>query len=155
MKRNLLKAFTMFGLLVTISLASAVASAQTQAANKVIATIPFEFSVGYMTMPAGDYSVQVIATYGDALMIKSADSRVSALRLSEATSRDKEKSHARLIFNRYGDKYFLSEVWNGVDKIGRRVIKSIDERAVEADSNANREAAHASSERVEVAALLR
>ena len=155
MKRNLLKAFTMLMLLVVLSLASAVASAQTPAANKVVATIPFEFNVGYKTMPAGDYSVQIIATANDALMIKNADSSVSALRLSEATSREKEKSHARLIFNRYGDKYFLSEVWNGVDKIGRRLIKSGDERAAEADANANREAAHASSERVEVAALLR
>ena len=155
MKSNLLKAFTMLMLLVILSLASAVASAQTQAANKVVATIPFEFSVGYKTMPAGEYSVQVVATAGDALMIKSADSSVSALRLSEATSREKEPSHARLIFNRYGDKYFLSEVWNGVDPIGRRLIKSGDERAAEADANANREAAHASSERVEVAALLR
>ena len=155
MKSNLLKAFTMLMLLVILSLASAVASAQTQAANKVVATIPFEFSVGYKTMPAGEYSVQVVATAGDALMIKSADSSVSALRLSEATSREKEQPHARLIFNRYGDKYFLSEVWNGVDRIGRRLIKSGDERAAEADANANREAAHASSERVEVAALLR
>jgi methionine-rich copper-binding protein CopC len=155
MKRNLLKAFTMLMLLVVLSLASAVASAQTPAANKVVASVPFEFSVGYKTMPAGDYSVQIIATANDALMIKNADSSVSALRLSEATSREKDKSHARLIFNRYGDKYFLSEVWNGVDKVGRRLIKSDDERAAEADANANREAAHASYERVEVAALLR
>ena len=155
MKSYLLKAFTMLMLLVVLSLASAVASAQTQAANKVVATIPFEFNVGYKTMPAGEYSVQVVATAGDALMIKSADDPVSALRLSEATSREKKQSHARLIFNRYGEKYFLSEVWNGVDPIGRRLIKSGDERAAEADANANREAAHASSERVEVAALLR
>ncbi len=155
MKRNLLKAFTMLMLLVTLSLASAVVSAQTQAANKVVATIPFEFSVGYKTFPAGEYSVQVIPTAGDALMIRSADASESALRLSETTSRDKDKSHARLIFNRYGDKYFLSEVWNGVDKVGRRLIKSGDERAAEAEANANREASHASNERVEVAALLR
>jgi len=160
MKNGFVKAFTMLAAVVVIALATAVASgkAQTTGANKLIANIPFEFNVGYKTMPAGEYSVQTIVSAGDALLIRSADAKLSALRLSEATSRIKDKKQARLVFHLYGDRYFLAEVWNGVDDIGRKLLKSDDERAVEREfvsTSAERESAHASYQRIEIAAVLR
>src|SRR4051812_2350297 len=113
MKSELVKALTMVTVVLVLALGTAIASGQPQTANKVVANIPFEFNVGYKTMPAGEYSVQTLASAGDSLMIKNADSTVCALRLSEATSRIKDKGHARLVFHRYGDRYFLAEVWNG------------------------------------------
>jgi hypothetical protein len=158
MKKDLLKGFTMLVLVAVLALSTAVVSGQSTNANKVSANIPFEFSVGYKTMPAGEYTVQIIATAADALLIKSAAANLSALRLSEATSRIKDKSHARLIFHRYGDRYFLAEVWNGVDDTGRQLLKSEDERAVEREfaiASAGSESAHAAYQRVEIAAVLR
>ncbi|HEY6232254.1 MAG TPA: hypothetical protein VIW64_13420 [Pyrinomonadaceae bacterium] len=157
MKNQLVKALTMVTAVLALALGTAVASGQPQSANKVVANIPFEFNVGYKTMPAGEYSVQIVASAGDALLIKNADSTMSALRLSEATSRVKDKSHARLVFHRYGDRYFLAEVWNGVDDIGRQLLKSDDERAIEREtaSAANGESAHANYQRIEIAAVLR
>lgn len=131
MKKELLKGFTMLMLIVVIALATAVASANAQSSNKVFADIPFEFSVGYKTLPTGEYSVQTVASSGNALVIRSADAKVSALRLSEATDRMKNKSHARLVFHRYGERYFLAEVWNGADTSGRQLLKSLEERAIE------------------------
>jgi hypothetical protein len=158
MKKELLKGFTMLVLVAVLAFSTAIASGQSANANKVSANIPFEFNVGYKTMPAGEYTVQTVVTAGDALLIKSADATISALRLSEATSRIKDKKHARLVFNRYGDRYFLAEVWNGVDDIGRQLLKSSDERAVEREfaiASAQSEAAHATYQRVEIAAVLR
>ncbi|HEV2826898.1 MAG TPA: hypothetical protein VGW76_04790 [Pyrinomonadaceae bacterium] len=158
MKKELLKGFTMLVLVAVLAFSTAVASGQSTNANKVIANIPFEFNVGYKTMPAGEYSVQTVATAGDALLIKNANANLAALRLSEATGRNKDKSHARLVFHRYGDRYFLAEVWNGVDDIGRQLLKSEDERAVEREfaiASADREAAHATYQRIEIAAVLR
>jgi hypothetical protein len=131
MKKELRKGFTMLMLIVVLSLATAVVSAKPQSANRVVANIPFEFSVGYKTMAAGEYSVRTVSSAGDALMIQSADGTSSAVRLSDATERAKDKSHARLVFHKYGDRYFLAEVWNGADRTGRQLLKSQEERAIE------------------------
>ena len=161
MKREFLKGFTMLVLIVTIALATAVVSANAQSnANKVVADVPFEFSVGYKALPAGTYSVQSIVSAGDGLLIQSTDGKTSALRLSEATRRIKEKPQARLVFHRYGERYFLAEVWNGVDNTGRQLTKSQEERAIAderilASAKENAHAANDIYEIVEVLALLR
>jgi hypothetical protein len=158
MKKELVKGFTMLMLVVVLALATAVASANAQSANKVVADIPFEFSVGYKTMPAGEYIVQTVATAGDALMIRSADNKTSALRLSESTERLKNKTHARLVFHRYGERYFLAEVWNGANNFGRQLLKSQEERGIEselANIASTSDQAQSSYEIVEVVAVLR
>ena len=160
MKREFLKGFTMLVLIVTLALATAGVSANAQpTANRVVANVPFEFSVGYKTLPAGDYSVQSIVSC-DGLLIQSGDGKVSALRLSDTTRQIKDKPKARLVFHRYGERYFLAEVWNGVENAGRQLTKSQEERAIanELMLAAARENAHATKdiyEIVEVAAVLR
>jgi hypothetical protein len=161
MRREFLKGFTMLALIVTLAFATAVVSANGQStANKVVANVPFEFSVGYKALPSGTYSVQSIVSAGDGLLIQSTDGKISALRLSEATQPIKEKSQARLLFRRYGERYFLAEVWNGIDNTGRQLTKSQEERAIAnelmlASAKENAHAAGAIYEIVEVTALLR
>ena len=158
MKKELLKGFTMLLLVVVIALATAVASANAQSAKNVVADIPFEFSVGYKTMPAGEYSVRSIVSAGDALMIQSADAKVTALRQSEATTKMKNNNHARLVFHRYGERYFLAEVWNGADSAGRQLLKSQEERTIEselASISSQGQTAKSTFEIVEVAAINR
>ena len=161
MKREFLKGSMMLVLIVTLALTTAVASANAQLnANKVVADVPFEFSVGYKALPAGTYSVQSIVRAGDRLLIQSTDGKISALRLSEATQRIKERPQARLVFHRYGERYFLAEVWNGIDNTGRQLKKSQEERAIAdelmlASAKENAHAANDIYEIVEVLALLR
>ena len=161
MKREFLKGFTMLVLVVTLALTLAVVSANGQStANKVVANVPFEFSVGYKMLPAGDYSVQSIVSAGNGLLIQSTDGKISALRLSEATRQIKERTKARLVFHRYGQRYFLAEVWNGVDNAGRQLTKSQEERTIASELMlaSAKENAHANNdlyEIVEVAAVLR
>lgn len=131
MKKELLKGLTMLSLIVVLALATAVASANAQTANKVIASVPFEFSVGYKSMPAGEYAVRSLTSAGDAVMIQSADAKLSALRQTEATVQLKNNNHARLIFHRYGERYFLAEVWSGAGNTGRQLMKSQEEREIE------------------------
>jgi len=136
MKKELVKGFTMLMLVVGLALATAVVSANAQSAksaNKVVADIPFEFSVGYKTMPAGEYLVRSLLSAEDALMIQSADAKVSALRQTEATAQMKNKTNARMVFHRYGERYFLAEVWNGAGSTGRQLFKSQEERALESE----------------------
>lgn len=162
MKKEFLKGITMLLSIVALAFATAVASSaqssnkSAKSAQQVIADIPFEFSIDYKTMPAGEYTVQTVATAGDALFIQSADGRTSALRPSEATERLQNNVAARLVFHRYGQRYFLAEVWTGGDAVGRRLTKSRDELAIEselASTISKSELAQSSYEAVEVQAI--
>ena len=157
MKKELLKGFSMLVLLLVLALATAVASTNAQSSNKVVADIPFEFSVGYKTMPAGEYAVRTVTSSGNALMIQSADGKLAAVRLSDETERAKNNSHARLVFHRYGQRYFLAEVWNGIDKTGRQLLKSSEESAIERElaNIAKSESPKDTYETIEVIASLR
>ncbi|HEV7743366.1 MAG TPA: hypothetical protein VGO56_00080 [Pyrinomonadaceae bacterium] len=159
MKKEMLGSFTTLVLMLTIAIASSAVSVNAQTpTNKVVAKVPFEFSVGYKSMPAGEYAVQTISSASNGLLIQSTDGTISALRLSEETDRIKDKSQVRLVFHRYGEHYFLAEVWNGANT-GRRLAKSQEESAIADEFTLTfaRESAHAGViyEIVEVLAVLR
>jgi hypothetical protein len=70
----------------------------------------------------------------------------------------KDKKHARLVFHRYGERYFLAEVWSGLDVSGRQLVKSQEERAIEqelANLATNGNSAAAAYEVVELVAIVR
>ena len=157
MRKQLLRGLTGLSLILVLALASAVSAAKPQASIKVVANIPFEFSLGYKTMPAGEYSVQAM-TDGNGLLIQSSDGKTSAIRLSNAVESTKTQSHARLVFHRYGERYFLAEVWNGSDTTGRELLRSQEEKNIEselASNSAKDESAKTTYETVEVIAALR
>jgi Tfp pilus assembly protein PilE len=158
MKKELLKGFTMLTLMVVLALATAVASANAQSPHRVVADIPFDFSVGYKIMPAGGYTVRTVSTTGNSLMIQTADGRMAAVRLSDETERAKNIPPARLVFHRYGERYFLAEVWNGFDKTGRQLLKSQEESSLGSELariSAKTETAKNTYETVEVLAVPR
>ena len=160
MKKEMLKGFTMLALVLMLALAWYAVSVNAQtSSNKVVASVPFEFSVGYKSMPAGEYAVQTISSASNGLLIQSTDGKISALRLSDETDRIKEQSQARLVFHRYGEHYFLAEVWNGANT-GRRLAKSQEESAIAdefilASAGENAHAKTVIYETVEVLAVLR
>ena len=106
MKRQIAKSVTM-ALLLTLTLVTAVATTNGQSRGNVRARVPFGFIVGEKMLAAGAYE---IVPMGDALSIKRVDSKAGAIRLAMTTSPN-EKAPARLVFHRYGDRYFLAEVW--------------------------------------------
>jgi hypothetical protein len=134
--------------------AQSVNSAAKSSISRLVADIPFEFSVDYKTMPAGKYTLQTLATASDALLIQSLDGTTSALRPSEAIERSQKSATARLVFRRYGQRYLLVEVWSG-DKTGRQLMKSGDELATERElaNTFSKSDAQRSYETVEVMAI--
>ena len=157
MKKEILKGFTMLMMIFALALATAVVSANAQSANRVMANIPFEFVVGDKTLSAGKYSVQPANASSNALGIQNIDNGMSAVRLSNQTQEDRTKTRVRLVFHRYGQNYFLAEVWNG-DSTGRQLLKSRQERAIErelASIPSKSQLAQSTYETVEVVAVLR
>lgn len=129
MKRNMLRVFTMLTLIVAISLVTAVASANAQS-NTVLANIPFEFTVGDKALPAGQYMVRAASQNGDALAIRNRKSADCAIRLSNSIQASRESEKSKLVFHRYGPRYFLAEVWVSGESTGRRLFKSKEESTI-------------------------
>jgi hypothetical protein len=71
--------------------------------------VPFDFTAGETTLPAGAYVVRRAGASLGVLEVEGAKQRV-VLTSYEGMSGDSADA-ARLVFNRYGDRYFLREVW--------------------------------------------
>ncbi len=128
MKKAGLKFILMFGVLLML----AVSSVQAQTSNVQMADIPFEFSVGSKTFPAGRYSITRLNPQSDkaALAIKSMDGSLSKIILTTPVQANRAQAAARLIFTRHEDQYFLSEVWTPAGSTGLELPKSQSERTL-------------------------
>jgi hypothetical protein len=83
--------------------------------------IPFEFTANGTVLPAGDYIVDLASTDEPfVLTIRSRDARAHAFfDTNEMPARD-DPGIVELVFDEFGDKLYLSEVW-GVEDTGREV----------------------------------
>jgi hypothetical protein len=89
-------------LVATMGMALVTASAQ----SKSKATIPFSFRVGSALMPAGTYIVEY--TQPKVVWFRNLDGNESAVAVATTTTGDAAPP-VKLVFNRYGNQYFLSE----------------------------------------------
>lgn len=106
------------------------AQAQSSGAQKVIATIPFEFNVGETRLPAGKYTITVTNPSSDRkiLQIRNANGRASAMILT-TSALGSVVDDAKLVFHRYGDRYFFAKAQMAGDATTLAVAKSKAERA--------------------------
>src|SRR5262249_168892 len=118
----------------------AVASAQGQSlANGIRANIPFDFSVADKKLPSGKYSVGRGRQDSDdsVLSITDTDGRSKSTQISIPVVTLDAKEKTILLFHRYGDQYFLFEVWVAGETTGRQFPKSKGEREAERNVTAN------------------
>ena len=88
------------------------------------ATIPFAFRAGEKAMPAGEYTIR----HSGGTLILHNEGGPSVMLLTIAAARPNPTADARLGFNRYGERYFLSSVWTPGSRDGREVSKSRAEK---------------------------
>ena len=118
MKNQILKTIAILGLFFMLAMTSV--SAQT--AGKVEVKIPFDFTAGKATFKAGTYSIKRVSD--NSVAIRSLDDNTTKLVDAPLAigARD-SKAGERLVFNQYGDRYFLSQVWVSADT-GRQLFTS-------------------------------
>ena len=77
--------------------------------------IPFAFVAGGVHLPAGHYSVY---HPGDPylIVIEKDDGRARAMAYVHPSATSPSESSTKLVFNKYGDQYFLSQVWTEPDQ---------------------------------------
>ena len=126
MKRNLLIAAALALLGITA------ASAQTV---NVKANVPFSFTVNRATLPAGEYSLKSMDEQGAALAIRDLNSKTTNLVISNPCRSSKSASQTKLAFHRYGNHYFLSQIWTEGSDAGRELLPSAGEKEVARNSS--------------------
>ena len=133
MKIKLFNLVTKIGLLSAIVLATAVVSTQAQSLEyRITANVPFDFSIAGKKLPAGKYSIGRARINSDdsVLSVLDGDGHAKEMRTSIPVSTLTAKNNATLIFHRYGDQYFLYQVWSAGGTTGRQFPKSSAEREI-------------------------
>ncbi len=129
MKRQIAKGLTMLMLVVGLALASA-SVANGQSGKHVTAQVPFDFIVADKTLRSGQYQISDVNSAGDALAIRSAAGKESVLRLTSETGPKAGALDAKLVFHRYGNTYFLTQVWMAGSSTGRELPRTRQENAI-------------------------
>ena len=91
------------------------------------ARVPFSFRAGYGTLPAGDYTIGKDGISEQAVSL-SAGRRGVELVMPNTTDSRNDISASKLVFHRYGDEYFLAEIWSNADDTVRKLTVSPRER---------------------------
>jgi hypothetical protein len=102
----------MKGRMLVLSIATALftfaANAQTIGA-RLSADVPFAFTAGSAKLPAGHYNID--SPVPNIVRFSSSDHSVSAMLLVNGSARGASDKDAKLVFNKYGERCFLSSVW--------------------------------------------
>jgi hypothetical protein len=99
--------------------------------RELVANIPFAFTVCNRQMPAGKYKVRpMTSATTNLLLVRSDDGQFAEITCTHDVQGSRPSSGGKLIFNRYGNQYFLAELWFAGEMTGNEVFKSDREEAV-------------------------
>ena len=99
-----------------------------QGKKSLILNAPFNFTVEQQKMPAGTYRILVEHGW---LQIRNEDSNKAAMVLTLPVSGKSPEGIGQVVFNRYGSRYFLSQVWLPEMEAGRQTLESREEKGLE------------------------
>jgi len=124
MKTNVLRVILAAGLFTAVAV-----GAHAQTLDALVVDVPFDFVAANTTMPAGTYTIDRVE-FNDPinLQLRSADGRSSVF--TSGILNPQSNAMPKLVFNRYGDRYFLHEIWTagGVHEFARsRAEKKVAE----------------------------
>lgn len=91
--------------------------------------LPFPFMVGDTMLQPGKYEIERVAEWDFAVRMMGS-SKVLANFATEPSDMAQSPMKGRVVFNIYGDKYFLSNVWFASEAYGYRLPRSKAERAL-------------------------
>jgi hypothetical protein len=105
--------------------------ANAQIIGDVEAKIPFQFHAGSTKFPAGEYRIHVLDNTDLSVMeISSVDGSVSGLFQVLDAETNSEPAKTELIFNKYGNRYFLAKLFDEGNRNGSQVAESGYEKKI-------------------------
>jgi hypothetical protein len=86
-------------------------SVHAQSANRLKANIPFDFFVGSTAFTAGTYTIKPVGVGGDAIVLRSADSKEAMVVPAWTYALDRAEHDSELVFLLSGDRYSLWQIY--------------------------------------------
>ena len=127
MARHLLLSFIALFFSITFS----PSKSHAQITGEIEANIPFQFHAGNTKLPAGKYVIHYLDnTDLTAMEITSADGSTSALFEVREAEANSAPAKTELIFNKYGNRYFLAKLFDEGNASGSTVDESRYEKRI-------------------------
>jgi hypothetical protein len=105
------------------------AKVQAQINGNIEVSIPFQFHAGNAKLPPGNYVIHMLDNSDLTIMeISSADGSISALFNVGYAESNPTPTKTELIFNKYGNRYFLTKLFDAGDPNGSELAKSSYEK---------------------------
>lgn len=130
MKRQIASILGVLGLLIV----AACANAQTP---NLKANVPFDFVVDKAAMPAGAYSLDALSHNTKAMAVRNREAGITQIVLPNTARSLNVSSDTKLVFHRYGDEYFLSQIWIQGEREGLQFNISRREAEMAQNSQSN------------------
>jgi hypothetical protein len=122
-----------FSLISLLSLLLVAGSAIAQTIH-VRASVPFNFAVGNKTVAAGTYDVGTMDSRDSKILLLQARDGNLSMMVGSITAEDlKPADKTKLVFNQYGNRYFLAQIWVEGETRGRQLPKSSREKELAQD----------------------
>src|ERR1700756_448704 len=107
------------------------AKAHAQIIGNLEVNVPFQFHAGNTKLPAGKYIIHMLDNSDLTVMeISSADGSISALFEVQDAEANSTPGKTELIFNKYGNRYFLAKLFDEGNPNGSEVSKSRYEKRI-------------------------
>ena len=105
--------------------------AHAQIVGELEVNVPFQFHAGDAKLPPGKYVIRMLDDSDLKVMeISSADGTTSALFGVQPTQANSAPAKTELIFNKYGNRYFLAKVFDEGNPDGSQVAESRYEKRI-------------------------
>ena len=112
---------TLLTIAVLLGAVSAYVHAETQ--PLMTASIPFSFTIGDQSFPAGDYTISTVQVQArDVILLRSSDGQRASFAPTHPSYLIGPSAQTKLIFQHYGSTYFLSQIWTQGLSYGRELV---------------------------------
>jgi hypothetical protein len=100
----------------------------------LVADVPFDFQSGSEMMPAGRYDIQQLSNH--VLIVRGTNQPRSQMLIAVSAETLKPSEHGKLRFHRYGNRYFLYQIWSPGNLSGLELPKShAEQETLRAENN--------------------
>jgi hypothetical protein len=110
---------------IVFALAICPTKAHAQIIGDLEVNVPFQFHAGDARLPAGKYTIHPLDGNDKKVMeISSADGSTSALFVVKDADSNSAPAKSELIFDKYGNRYFLAKLFDEGNPYGSEVVES-------------------------------
>jgi len=106
--------------------------AHAQVIGTLDVNIPFQFQAGESVLPAGNYTIRMVNNSDLAFMQITSKDHPSTSAIFRVHEKDlaSAPTENEVVFNKYGDHYFLAQVFDEGDPSGSEVVESSYEQKI-------------------------